>query len=96
MALGFRGPTGLSIGPSTLYGAEIFRIKEERLALYWQQQAYTVMLVIRTSDGTIRWMDVTEYLKQHSEDGKKVRQIVFDGEPFTAANLQKIRDRLLD
>jgi len=41
-------------------------------------------------------MDVTEYLKQHSEDGKKVRQIVFDGEPFTAANLQKIRDRLLD
>jgi hypothetical protein len=81
-----------------LDGAEIFTIKNERWASYWQQQAYPVMLVIRTSDGKIRWMNVTEYLKQHSKsskDGKQVRQIVFDGEPFTAPNLQKMRDRLI-
>ena len=36
------------------------------------------MLVVRTSDGQIRWMNVTEYLKKQ---GKAARQIVFDGEP---------------
>jgi hypothetical protein len=74
---------------------EIFAIKEKRWADYWQQQAYPVMLVIRTSDGKIRWMNVTEYLKHHSAGGKKVTQIVFDGEDFTAPNLQKMRDRLI-
>jgi hypothetical protein len=76
-------------------GAEIFTIKKKRWAEYWQQQAYPVMLVIRTSDGNIRWMNVTEYLKRHSEGGKQVKQIVFDGEPFTAPSLQKMRDRLI-
>jgi hypothetical protein len=32
------------------------RIKNPRWADYWQQQAYAVMLVSRTSDGEIRWM----------------------------------------
>src|SRR5262249_12015059 len=76
-------------------GAEIFTIKKKRWAEYWQQQAYPVMLVIRTSDGNIRWMNVTEYLKRHSQGGKQVKQIVFDGEPFTAPSLQKMRDRLI-
>ena len=35
------------------------QIKNPRWADYWQQQAYAVMLVIRTSDGEIRWMDVS-------------------------------------
>jgi len=47
--------------------AEIFTIKEERWARYWQAQAYPLMLVIRTSDGTIRWMDVSEYLRRESQ-----------------------------
>jgi hypothetical protein len=34
------------------------QIKNPRWADYWQQQSYAVMLVIRTSDGEIRWMDV--------------------------------------
>ena len=75
---------------------EIFTIKNERWAEYWQQQAYPVLLVIRTSDGRIRWMNVTEYLKRESDSEKKpVKQIVFDGEPFTAKSLQKMRDRLI-
>jgi hypothetical protein len=71
--------------------SEVFQIKNPRHAEYWQQQAYPVMLVIRTSDSSIRWMDVSAYLK-----GKKnVKHIVFDGEPFTALNLQRMRDRLM-
>jgi hypothetical protein len=60
---------------------------------YWQQQAYPVMLVIRTSDGTIRWMHVTEYLQKQGR--KQVKQVVFKGEPFTAQALRQLRDRLL-
>lgn len=65
---------------------EIFDIKP-RHAEYWQAHAYDVMLVIRTSDGEIRWMNVTKYLKQH---GKGTKQIIFDGEPFTAENVRKL------
>ena len=60
-------------------GAEVFHIKNPRWADYWQQQAYAVMLVIRTSDGEIRWMDVSAYLKRESAGGKTVKQIVFEG-----------------
>jgi hypothetical protein len=51
-----------------------------------------VMLVIRTADGLIRWMNVTEHLKKQ---GKVVKQIVFDGEPFTTQSVWKLRDRLV-
>jgi hypothetical protein len=71
---------------------EIFKIKEARWAEYWQSHRYPVMLVIRTSDREIRWMNVTEYLKRQKEE---VKQIVFDGEPFTAESLRKMRDMVL-
>ena len=73
-------------------GREVFKIKKVRHAEYWTAQEYPVMLVIRTSDGQIRWMNVTEYLKKQ---GKTVKQIAFDGEPFTAASLWRMRDRVL-
>ncbi len=87
----------LKSGDSYLYkrkrdGAEIFIIKKGRWAQYWVQQAYPVMLVIRTSDGEIRWMNVTDYLRERNTDKN---QIVFDGEPFTALNLIGVRDRVL-
>jgi GTPase SAR1 family protein len=72
---------------------EIFTIKNPRHAAYWQEQPCPVMLVIRTSDGEIRWMNVTEYLKKH---GKETKQIEFDGEPFMAPNVMKLRDRLVE
>lgn len=73
-------------------GREIFKIKKARWAEYWTAQEYPVMLVIRTSEGGIRWMNVTEYL---NKQGKTVKQIVFDGEPFTAASLWRMRDKVL-
>ncbi|MBS1830102.1 MAG: DUF4365 domain-containing protein [Acidobacteria bacterium] len=76
-------------------GAEIFAIKNPRWADYWQQQAYPVMLVIRTSDKEIRWMDVSAYLKRESAGGRTVRQVVFEGERFDAVSVQRWRARVL-
>lgn len=75
--------------------AEIFQIKNPRWSDYWQQQAYPVMLVIRTSDGEIRWMDVSAWLKRNAVGGKKVTQITFEGERFDALSVRRWRDRLL-
>lgn len=72
-------------------GVEIFTIKKDRWADYWKQQAYPVMLVIRTSDGRIRWMNVTDYLLMQKRPRKR---ITFDGEPFTALSVTRFRDRL--
>jgi len=87
----------LKSGDSYLYhrerdDVEVFTIKKRRHAEYWLAQAYPVMLVIRTSDGKIRWMNVTDYLRQH---GKGTKQIIFEGEPFTALNVAWLRDRVL-
>jgi small GTP-binding protein len=77
-------------------GAEVFQIKNERWADYWQQQAYPVLLVIRTSDGEIRWMDVSEYLRRASDSGKQaVKQIAFAGERFDVMSVRRWRDRVL-
>jgi len=87
----------LKSGDSYLYhrerdDVEVFTIKKKRQAEYWLSQAYPVMLVIRTSDGQIRWMNVTDYLERH---GKDTKQIIFEGEPFTALNVARLRDRVL-
>jgi len=87
----------LKSGDSYLYrrrrdDKEVFTIRKPRQAKYWLAQAYPVMLVIRTSDGKIRWMNVTDYLQRHGPD---TRQVVFEGEPFTALNVARLRDRVL-
>ena len=74
---------------------DVFQIKSARWADYWQQQAYAVMLVIRTPDGEIRWMDVSACLKRESVGGKAVRQIVFGGEQFDVMSVRRWRERFL-
>jgi hypothetical protein len=81
------------LSPRQRGSAEIYTIKNHRHVVYWQQQAYPVMLVIRTSDGTIRWMNVTECLQKQGR--KQAKQVVFKGEPFTAQALRRLRDRVL-
>jgi small GTP-binding protein len=77
-------------------GAKVFTIKDPQHADNWRQQPCPVMLVTRISDGTIRWMNVSSYLKSASQGRKTpVTQVVFNGEPFTALNLQRMRDRLI-
>ena len=53
------------------------------------------MLVIRTVDGEIRWMDVSAYLKRESAGGETVRQIVFEGGRFDAVSVQNWRKKVL-
>ena len=77
-------------------GAEIFRIEKARHANYWRDQAFPVLLVIRSSEGDIRWMDVRTYLKREGNDGKKpVKQIVFEGERFDVMSVRRWRERAL-
>ena len=77
-------------------GAEIFTIKDARHARYWMDQAFPVLLVIRNAEGEVRWMEVRDYLKRASDNGKKpVKQIVFAGERFDVMSVRGWRDRAL-
>jgi hypothetical protein len=77
-------------------GAEIFAIKDERHARYWMGQAFPVLLVVRNSEGEVRWMEVRERLKGESDGGRKpVRQLVFEGERFDVMSVRRWRDRVL-
>ena len=72
------------------------KIDKPRHADYWREQAFPVLLVIRTSDGAVRWMEVRDYLKRESDDGKKaVRQIVFAGERFDVMSVRRWREKAL-
>jgi hypothetical protein len=73
-------------------GAEVFRIQKERHARYWMEQAFPVLLVIRNSEGEVRWMEVRDRLKS---TGKPVKQIVFEGERFDVMAVRRWRDRAL-
>ena len=77
-------------------GREIFDVKNDRHLDYWLTQPVDVWLVIRqtderTSEQTIRWMNVTRYLKNRSD--KQSRQIVFEGEALTMKAVWQLRDR---
>ena len=77
-------------------GAEIFTIKDERHARYWMEQAFPVLLVIRNSEGEVRWMEVSDWLKHSSDNGKKtVKQIVFEGERFDVMSVRRWREKVL-
>jgi hypothetical protein len=59
-------------------------------------QPFPVMLVIRTSDGHVRWMEIRDYLKRESHNGKnRVRQIIFKGERFDVMSIRRWRDNAL-
>jgi small GTP-binding protein len=78
-------------------GTETFTIKDERHVRYWMAQAFPVLLVIRNSEGEVRWMEVREWLRNTSENGKKtVKHIVFEGERFDVMSVRRWRDRCLN
>jgi small GTP-binding protein len=77
-------------------GTEIFRIKDERHVRYWMAQAFPVVLIIRNSDGEVRWMEVRDWLKSATENGKKpVKEIVFEGERFDVMSVRRWREKAL-
>jgi len=77
-------------------GAEIFTLKKPRHADYWMAQAFPVLLVIRNSEGEVRWMEVRDWLKRASDNGKKpVKQIEFAGERLDMSSVRRGRERVL-
>ena len=77
-------------------GAEIFTLKEPRHAEYWMAQAFPVLLVVRNSEGEVRWMEVRDWLKRASENGRKpVKQIVFEGEGFDVMSVRRWREKII-
>ena len=76
-------------------GVEVFRIAKEHHAKYWQEQPCPVMLVIATTEGGIRWMDISEYLRRETAATRKLpTQVLFEGEPFTPEAVWNYRRRL--
>ena len=60
------------------------------------EQAFPVMLVIRNSEGEVRWMEVRDWLKRETDDGKKpVKQIVFAGQRFDVMSVRRWRETVL-
>jgi small GTP-binding protein len=77
-------------------GTEVFRITDERHASYWMAQAFPVLLVIRNSEGEVRWMEVRDWLKRETNNGQKlVKNIVFDGERFDVMSVRRWREKIL-
>ena len=59
-------------------------------------QAFPVLLVIGNSEGEVRWMEVRDWLKRASDNGRKpVKQIVFAGERFGVMSVRRWRERVL-
>lgn len=95
---------------NTADGREIFTIKKRRHATYWMNQNCPVLLVVRSSSGEIRWMEIREYLreeyKKRRAEAKSWRknpddeetiptQIEFNGEAFNTASILKWRVQIL-
>lgn len=77
-------------------GSEIFHVTNDRHLEYWISQPVDVYLVIRQADEatgqqSIRWMNVTRYLKERRD--KKTRQIVFAGEKLDFEAMWRARDQ---
>jgi Domain of unknown function (DUF4365) len=74
----------------------MFRIKDQRHARYWMAQSFPVLLVIRNTNGEVRWMEVRDWLKRKIDNGKRmVKQIIFEGERFDVMSVRRWRDRIL-
>ena len=76
---------------------EVFDIKKPRWAEYWAAQRYPVMLVIRTSDGRIRWFNATQYLREKQATGEwPVTQIIFEADDFSVVSILETRRQVLN
>lgn len=73
-------------------GTEVFDIPKARHAKYWAEQAFPVMLVVRNSEGFVRWMEIRDLLQR---SGGTAKQIVFDGERFDVMSVRRWRDQVL-
>ncbi len=78
-------------------GTEVFAMKKH-YADYWAgKEKVPVLLIIRSSDERIRYMNATKAIRaaQRKAPGEQVKQLVFTGEEFTPEAVRKLRDERL-
>ncbi len=68
----------------------VFEATDARHLEYWASRPADVYLVIRDEEETIRWMNLTRYLKDRKE--KASRRIVFEGEKLDFEAIWRLRD----
>lgn len=100
-ATGFTYRVQLKSGDSHLKklkdGTEKFPMKVHYEDLWSGKDKVPVLLVIRTSDGRLRFMNATDAIRsaQKATPGQPVRQIVFVGEDFTKEVVLRLREERL-
>eukprot|EP00762_Andalucia_godoyi_P004794 ANDGO_07291.mRNA.1 hypothetical protein len=100
-ATGQRVYLQLKSGDSHLYkkanGDEVFPFKNLRHHTYWSQPSSYVFLVVRSSNGEIRWMEIRDHLRRlhDAHPNSEIHQIIFQGEPFTISSIRQWRDKVL-
>jgi len=75
-------------------GIEIFAMKEHYEDLWAGKGKVPVLLIIRASDGRIRYMNATEAIRAAQKENlsQPVKQIIFTGEEFTKEAVLRLRD----
>ena len=76
--------------------ARMFRIPKPRHATYWKNQAFPVILVIRTSNGEMWWMEIRELLRSMTEtELASTSQIEFVGNRLDVMAVHWWRESIL-
>lgn len=78
-------------------GARVFRIQNPRHARYWAEQAFPMILVVRSAQGDLEWMEIGEPLRvAHSEpSSEEVRSLEFEGHRLDVLSIRGWRDAAL-
>jgi GTPase SAR1 family protein len=78
-------------------GTEKFPMKKHYERYWAGKGTVPVLLIIRSSDGRIRYMNATKAIRaaQKARPGQPVKQIVFTGEDFTTDAVLRLRDERL-
>ncbi len=78
-------------------GSEVFAMKKHYEGYWAGKGKVPVLLIIRTSDGRLRFMNATAAIRaaQKKSPGKSVKQLVFTGEDFTREAVLRLRDERL-
>jgi GTPase SAR1 family protein len=78
-------------------GTEVFAMKKHYERYWAGKGTVPVLLIIRTADGRVRYMNATKAIRavQAANPGKPVRQIVFTGDDFTEEAVLRLRDELV-
>jgi hypothetical protein len=73
-------------------GAEVFPMKKHYEEHWAGKGTVPVLLIIRNSDGRLRFMNATDAIRAAQKVRKPVKQIIFKGDAFTREAVLRLRD----